>query len=102
MSTMRKIRRTMGTQDAIGGSQKLRGKISDMPDVPRRLIRYLIRNHVEQKHADQGTGLSLDAAAQATEELIDAGALKIVMEKSPASVAPDEDIPYRIVPTGNY
>jgi hypothetical protein len=92
----------MVTQDEFSGSQKLLGKIADLPEGERQLVRSLIRYHVKQKHLVQKIGGTIDTAAQATEELIDIGALKIVFDQSIEALADNEHIAYHIVPTSNY
>ncbi len=102
MSTMRKLRRTMGTRHNFGEPQKPQGKIADLPEDVRRLVRYLIRTWSEQKHLGKEFEITLDEAAERTERLIDSGELKIIMEKSPKTIADLEDMRYTIVPTGKF
>lgn len=102
MSTLRKLRRTMGTQHGFEGLQMPRRKIVDMPKGERQLVRSLIRYHVKQKHLVQKVGGTIDTAAQATEELIDIGALKIVFDQSIEALADNEHIAYHIVPTSKF
>ncbi len=102
MSTLRKLRRTMGTRHRFGELPKPLGKIADLPEDERRLVRYLITHWLERDNPQQIMGVSLDAAAQAIEELIDMGAAKIVVDKSPESLANPEGSRYTILPTGKY
>ncbi len=88
MSTLRKLRRMMVTPHELSGPQKPLVKIADLPEDERRLARHFIRHQLEKADVQQVIGISLDVAAQRTEDLIDAGALNIDFYESPESSGP--------------
>jgi hypothetical protein len=102
MSTLRKLRRARVTHHELRGPQKPRCKIADLPKDQRQLVRTIIRLNVEGCHIIQKVGGTIETAAQATEKLIDIGALEIVCTHPPESSADPKDIKCGIVPTGKY
>lgn len=102
MSTNRTPRRARVTHHELRQSQKPQCKIADLPEDAQQLIRCLIREWSGVKDIQQATGISLDAAAQRAEYLMEAGDLKIIIDQSPETLSNTEGIRYRIVPTGKY
>ena len=102
MSTIRKLRRTMVTQNPFSQLQKPRCKIADLPEDDRRVLRFLIRDFVDRHPAKQQFGMDLDTAAQAIEENIDAGLLKVIIDRTPAEFTRTGGFRYDIVPTGKF
>lgn len=102
MSTLRKLRRMMVTQNPFSQLQKPRVKIADLPEDAQRLVRCLIRDSVVQGDIVQKAGGTIEMAIQATEELIEMGALKIIMKDPEKTLARDGGLQYEIVPTGKY
>ena len=92
----------MGTRHRFGELPKPLGKIADLPEDDRKIIRYLIKHWTEDTHIAEVMGVSLYEAAQSAEQLIDIGGAKIVVDKSPESLANPEGVRYTILPTGKY
>ncbi|MBA7474764.1 hypothetical protein ES707_10118 [subsurface metagenome] len=102
MSTIRKLRRTMVTQHGFGELQKPLCKIADLSEDARRFIRCLIREWWKDHPARRDCALDLDEAVQAIEENLEAGTLKIVVDKSPKTLAHFGSTQYNIVPAGKF
>lgn len=102
MSTKRKLRRAMMTQQAIGQPLKLKCKIADLPKDARRGMRFLIRNWFEQLPANQPPGMDLCTIVQITEYLIDSGEMTIFTNTPLETLPGSKDIEYEIVPTGKF
>lgn len=92
----------MVTPALIGGPQKPRPKIADLPDDARRVMRCIIRHCTKQSLGCKDLGVSIDEFALGIEELIDKGAVKIVTDRSPAAAHRTGGSNYKIVPTGKY
>lgn len=88
----------MVTQHGFGELQKPPCRIADMPEDKRKIIRWLIKNHVEQKYSYWGSESTKDQGAQFIEQLIDTGEWQIIIDQLPAACTNPEHIQYRIVP----
>lgn len=102
MSTLRKLRRMMVTQQAIGQQVRFPSKIADLPEDERLRVRALIRNWFEQLPANQPPGMDLDKIVQITEYLLDSGEMTIFINVPLETLPGSEQFEYEICTTGKY